>query len=155
MITVPKKAAPEWYTPPSEEKSDNPTRFLLKPLSGIEHYEASQHCEARYNDAGELSDVLIPAKAAKIAIRHAIIDVENLAGYDPDTPLVEQLPAPVIRNLASAIFARCVLDTEEKKISVSPSRSAENTNDSIAADAHGENIATPITNGAAAVVRHP
>lgn len=137
---------PTWWTPPTEEGSTNPTRFKIRPLTGIEAHEVLGECLGLEN-----GDLLIPTAAARRAIDYAVIGVDNFEGYNPNAPILDQLPDfVVVRSLAQRIVTDCILRIEEKKAYGSPSPSPGNQSISGADRANGATdapIGSAIPNG--------
>lgn len=107
---------PEWWTPTTEKSNPKPTRFKLRPLNGIEQFEIVDLCIQI--DGGGLK---IPKAAAERAVTLAVMEAENLEGYDPNRPILEQLPTwECVRELAIKIINAAILGPDEKKSYGSP-----------------------------------
>lgn len=123
---------PQWWTPPGET-GPTPTRFRLRPLTGMEQYEVVCLSEPKEN-----GDLRIPKEAAERAIRLAVVDVENMEGYDQTRPAIEQIRSwETIQALAVKIITDALLGNSEKKDYGSPQASPTTLPNSTANGAGG------------------
>lgn len=70
--------APFWYTPASEEGAANPTRFKLRPLTGLEAFDAGIY-------AGPDGNFRASSQGVRNVLGHALQGWENVVspGGDP------------------------------------------------------------------------
>jgi hypothetical protein len=135
----------EPYVPYSERDNATPTRFMLRPLDGIERLDVSFFRD----DLGNLS---LSSAAARAALKYGLQGWENLmdeAGSPvPFSPVdrdanMKRLPAELVAELATEIFVRSVLSEQERKNSSSlPTSRPSSGAPSSAANASGDAIAT-------------
>lgn len=64
---------PEWFTPKSEEDSENPTRFRIKPLNSEQLDYVMEGAAMGQN--GDVVD--ISARGKTYALRHGLLEWEN------------------------------------------------------------------------------
>jgi len=106
---------PAWFTPESEKESDNPARFLLKPLDGEEYLEL-------ITELGEKEEggMTISGKGLKLAIRYGLAGWENFNDAG-GTPLkfsrgnIGLLPVYILVDLAQEIANRSAVSGEQEK----------------------------------------
>lgn len=138
----------EFYVPLSERDSATPTRFILRPLDGIERLDVSF-----FRD--EMGNLSLSSAAARAALKHGLLGWENLldeAGspvlfspVDKDANL-KRLPAELVAELATEIFVRSVLTEDERgNLSSLPTSRPSSGAHSTAASAAGVAIATTPT----------
>lgn len=106
---------PFWYTPKNEEGKENPTQFHLKPLTGVEMFEAEMHVED--------GDLKATAKGARAALRLGLLDWKNFSDSsgpvlfdknDKDANL-SRLPYGLAADLFRAIFEHSILTEAARK----------------------------------------
>lgn len=139
---------PDWYTPLAEGDAATPTRFLLRPLDGVERLDVSFYRD----DFGNLS---LSSDAARAALKYGLQGWENFMAADqrpvPYSPMdrdanLKRLPAELVAELATEIFVRSVLSAAEAKNSASLPTSRQSSDaPSIAAPASGDATATTAT----------
>jgi hypothetical protein len=145
MINALANLKPEWYTPLSERDATTPTRFLLRPLDGIERLDVSFYRD----ESGNLS---LSSAAARAALKYGLQGWENLmdgaaspvaySHVDRDANL-KRVPAELVAELATEIFVRSVLTPEEQKnLSSLPTSRPSSERPSTAAPAGGDDTAT-------------
>lgn len=157
MIKALKNLASTWYTPLSERGNTvSPTRFLIRPLDGIERLGVNY---AR-DDFGNFS---LPSESARAALKHGLQGWENFMD-DDGSPVqyvpgdrdmnLRRLPAELVAELTMEIWVSSVLTEEERKNSSSlPTSRPSSGAPSTAAPADGAATATsatplPSSNGA-------
>jgi len=109
---------PFWYTPVSEEGKENPTRFHLKPLDGVEMFGIRSMI--KFDDDGQM---VTTAACARTALRAGLIGWENFADsagnpvtFDADRAInVARIPFEFVIELFSAIVNRSVLSETARK----------------------------------------
>lgn len=99
---------PYWFTP-TQEESDSPTRFKLKPLDGFERLEVSAEVGARR-----------VASAQKLAVMYGLVDWENLQDQSGNQIKFSRenfrlLPVGVIAEIAVQVITSAKLSDEQKK----------------------------------------
>ncbi len=101
--------APEWFAPKQDDE-ENPTRFKIKPLSGIEHLEVLSNCDG----------YLLTGKGITAALKSGVVDWENF--NDVDGNEIEfsfskfgLIPALVVNELADRIMELSTLRDKERK----------------------------------------
>lgn len=145
MLKALKHLVAEHYVPLSERDSETPTRFLLRPLDGIERLDVTY-----YRD--EMGNLSLSSSAARAALKHGLQGWENFLD-DAGSPVMyipgdrdanlKRLPAELVAELATEIFVRSVLTEDERKNSLSlPTSRPSSASPSTAANASGEDTAT-------------
>lgn len=135
---------PEWYVPLAERDAVTPTRFLLRPLDGVERLDVSF-----YRD--ENANLSLSSDAARAALKHGLQGWEHILDtngsplhwnpVDRDANL-KRLPAELVAELATEIFVRSVLSEAERKNSLSqPTSQPKTAGPSTAEPVPGENTA--------------
>lgn len=107
-----------WYTPKSEEGSEQPTRFKLRGLTGVEFIDVQS--KVAKNDDGNF---VITADAMRVSLRYGLTDWEafvdssgkDLAFSGNQKDNIDRLPFKTIIELSDEIMARTQLDDEIKK----------------------------------------
>lgn len=100
--------APYWFTP-TQEESETPTRFKLKPLDGFETLEVSAEVGARR-----------VAAAQKLAVKYGLVDWENFCDESGNNIKFSRenfrlLPVGAIAEIAVQVINGATLDKEQKK----------------------------------------
>lgn len=107
---------PIWWTPESEAKSENPTRFRIKPLTGIQRIEVNT--DTKMTGRG----LVISAAGIRTALRYGLVGWENfnnadgpvVFSFDVDENLAV-LPEGVILKLVDRILTASSVSEEAKK----------------------------------------
>lgn len=116
MLKALNPLTPEWYTPRAEVAQQNPTRFRIKPLSGVEAMDLELFKDVEGNTR-------ISGRSAKTILRHGLSDWENF-GTDTETiPFkagnpdenIARLSTDIADELVAEIFRRTVLQETERK----------------------------------------
>lgn len=145
MIKALQHLRTEAYIPLSERDSATPTRFMLRPLDGIERLDVSF-----YRD--ELGNMSLSSAAARAALKYGLQGWENLMDED-GSPVIyspvdrdanlKRLPAELVAELATEIFVRSVLtEAERKNLSSLPTSRPSSDIPLTAATAPGDATAT-------------
>ncbi len=134
---------PEWYTPQAEQGSQNPTRFLLRPLNGVELCDVSLVRKGNgfaFDEAG-----------ARALLKYGLVGWDKFS--DPDGALhrfsadqernLEHLSLELVAELSLEIWLRSRLSEEQRK-NLSSQRTSQQSegSPSTASAADGEGIAT-------------
>lgn len=108
---------PFWYTPDSEKNKENPTRFHLKPLNGVEMFEVRSRIRL------EDGQYVTTADCARTVLRAGLLGWENFC--DGAGPVVfdvadrarnvERIPFELVTDLFSAIVNRSTLAETVRK----------------------------------------
>lgn len=114
-ITAISKLIAEDYIPQSDIDSDNPTKFRLRPLNGMQYMEVMS--ELIRNDDGQLR---ISGKGMKMALQYGLIGWSNFRDEDGNELKfnilnVEKIPPVILSELASEIISRSEIGEEERK----------------------------------------
>lgn len=117
MITALPELKSEWYTPIREREAAAPTRFLLRPLDGLERLNVSFTRDAQ----GSLG---LSTESGRAALLPGLKGWENFVDgdgkpvpyheMDRDANL-KRIPAELVVELATEIFVRSVLQESERK----------------------------------------
>jgi hypothetical protein len=116
MLKALNPLTPDWYTPKAEEGKDNPTRFRIKPLSGVEAMDLELFQDVEGNTR-------ISGRSARTILRHGLSDWENFGtdtekvpfkGGNPDENIA-RLPTGIADELVAEIFRRTVMMENERK----------------------------------------
>ena len=104
---------PYWFTPKSEKKKNNPTRFKITPLTASRMYEVLDDCESINGDPR-------PKKAAReILWEDGIVDWENLKQDKITVPFTsnnfDAIPFIWLTELTNEIFVKSTLSGKEIK----------------------------------------
>lgn len=107
---------PFWYTPEPEKDKDNPTRFHLKPLDGVEMFEVKSRVSF------EDGNLVISAGCARSVLRAALLGWENFADAAGPVTFNEnrannlaRLPVELVDDLFNAILKRSAISETERK----------------------------------------
>lgn len=108
---------PFWYTPDSEKNKENPTRFHLKPLNGVEMFEVRSRIKM------EDGQYVASADCARAVLRSGIVGWENFEGADGQVKFdvvdrarnLDHIPFKLVAELFSAIINRSTLSETERK----------------------------------------
>lgn len=147
MLKALKALKPEFYVPITERDSSTPTRFMLRPLDGIERLDV-----AFYRD--DFGNISLSSNAAKSALKYGLMGWENFMNEDGSPVLytadrdanMKLLPAELVVELATEIWVRSVLTEEERKnLSSLPTSRPSSGIPSIAAPAPTDATATTAT----------
>lgn len=107
--------APTWYTPVSEEGSEDPARFKLKPLNRA---ELDMVFEGRTTDSE--GNLILTARGIEHALRVGLVDWENVLDEN-DKPLkfsianFRYLPWAIGQELAGELVNMSFLAEDEAK----------------------------------------
>jgi hypothetical protein len=116
MLKALNPLTPEWYTPKTEEGKDNPTRFKIRPLSGVEAMDLELFRDVDGNTR-------ITGRSARTILRHGLIDWENF-GTDAEKVVfktgnpdenIARLPNEIADELVAEVFRRTVLMEADRK----------------------------------------
>jgi hypothetical protein len=116
MLKALNPLTPEWYTPKSDEGNDSPTRFKIRPLSGVEGMDLELFRDVEGNTR-------ISGRSAKMILRHGLSDWENFGSdadkldFKPGNPdeNIARLPMAIADELVAEIFRRTVMQETERK----------------------------------------
>jgi hypothetical protein len=147
MLKASRQIAPDWYTPQSQVNDPTPTRFLLRPLTGLEQIDV------RF-ERGDSGERFLTEAGARTALRRGLVNWENFLDHenrplqfvvgDPDYNLA-RLDLGLVVELATEIYLRSVLTEEQRKNLSSPPMSAPTEKSSDAQPAAGGGTATNAT----------
>ena len=109
---------PFWYTPESEKDNDNPTRFHLKPLNGVEMFEVRS--KIKFDADGQL---VTTADCARTVLRAGLLGWENflasagavefdIANRDSN---IARIPFAMVSELFSELIKRSTLSETVRK----------------------------------------
>lgn len=114
-ITAIDNLSPSWYTPECEKDEENPTRFNLRPLDGLEYMEVI--AEVTKLESGDFS---ISSRGMQKAIRSGVVGWENFLGsngkdikFSPHN--INKIPPLILQELASEVIERSELGAEAEK----------------------------------------
>lgn len=93
------------YIPTSERDEENPTKFQLKPLNGMEHMRVLNHITT--NADGE---TMVDDTGIELALKHGLIGATNLVDEDGNDVGLNRftrnsIPFGVLVELATKILA--------------------------------------------------
>ena len=109
--------SPFWYTPKSEEGLPNPTRFLLKPLNGIELQDAEL-----YKDAS--GQWRAPARSVELVLGHGLKDWEGVVNAEGEKvnfnkfnqrESLNSLSSEIVAELFAEILIKSQVSEEQRK----------------------------------------
>lgn len=109
--------SPYWYIPKSEEGAANPSRFLLKPLNGVELQDA----ELYKDSAGQWR---APARSVYLVLDHGLRDWDGVVGADGEPAQfnklnkresIESLGADVVAELFAEVLIKSQVSEEQRK----------------------------------------
>lgn len=110
------KVTPEWYTPKAAEEQENPARFMVRGLTGIEFVEVMPF--VAFDDEG---GYMITVEAVKPLIKHGLVDWENIEGEDGKAlpfgmqTKLAHIQADMLFELAKEIYNRTQVTGDEQK----------------------------------------
>lgn len=111
-ITVFSKITPILYTPKSEEKAENPTKFQLKPLDGLQYMDVLTHTSTDQNDNVTLSHL-----GMRLALKHGLLNAVGLLdelGNDIELS-AQMLDVTLLIELSGKIMEISNLTESERK----------------------------------------
>lgn len=108
---------PFWYTPDSEKNKENPTRFHLKPLNGVEMFEVRSRIRL------EDGQYVTTADCARTVLRAGLLGWDNFDCASGPVPFdaadrarnVEHIPFALVAELFSEIVNRSALSETARK----------------------------------------
>jgi len=113
--------APSWFTPASEEETgiENPTRFKIRGLTGIEVIDITPLIKIDTNEDGD-TQVILGSAAANILLANGLIGWEGFCDSDgADVPFSQKnksrIPMIDCLTIAREIFFRTQITADDKK----------------------------------------
>lgn len=107
---------PFWWTPEGQENAENPTRFRIKSLTGIQRIEVNT--DTKMTGRG----LVISAAGIRTAIRYGLIGWDNFNNVDGPVPFsfdvdenIARLPEGVILQIVDRILNASSVSEEAKK----------------------------------------
>ena len=115
MITALSNIAAEFYTPTTEIDEENPTRFKLKPLNGIDYMNVIT--ESGTNADGNF---VLSASSGQRALKSGLVDWENFTfadGKDVKFSIhnFKLIPAEILAELIGQIMSISSTDASAEK----------------------------------------
>jgi len=116
MLKALNPLTPDWFTPKAEEGKDNPTRFRIRPLSGVESMDLELYKDVEGNTR-------ITGRSARTILRHGLIGWENFGtdaervDFKPGNPdeNIDRLAQEIADDVVAEIFRRTVMMEAERK----------------------------------------
>lgn len=108
---------PSWFVPKSEEGQPNPSRFQVRPLTGVEKHDLEMHQDAN-------GDWRASSRTVYSVLEHALLSWENVLD-DKGEPLafdrfnkknsLDSLPAEVVGEIFGEVVLKSHLSGEQEK----------------------------------------
>lgn len=105
----------EWFTPNDQKENDQPTRYKLKPLDGLQFYEVCNNGEFRGDDS------FIPNQTGRLLLlRYGMKEWENVLDHK-DKPLkfnisrIRLIPTGHLSEIVNRILEISALGAADEK----------------------------------------
>ena len=112
-IKAVKKITEDWYTIAGQEGEENPARFKIRSLNGVEHAAVISHLKV------ENGNFVLNFGGVMEAVKFGLVGWEGFEGEDGPLDFslenLDFIPGLHIREAASAILKMCNISEDEVK----------------------------------------